>query len=90
MLSVTPPPLDIPETTNIIPAIIAIVDLLRGLSSMKWVHFIPTVEVITAMADRKMLSISTALVAWTSARGAERSIVDHVRQPSLWLNLSRG
>lgn len=52
-----------------IPPAMAVVDLLSGLASMKWVHFMPTVETNTARVERNMLSTITALVAWTSAGG---------------------
>lgn len=63
--------LNTPATMNMIPPIIAVVDLLSTLLSMKRVHFIPTVETSSATAERKMLSSITALVAWTSPRGSE-------------------
>ena len=63
--------LNAPAIMNMIPPIIAAVALLPGLLSMKWVHFIPIVETNTAMMERRLLSISTARVAWTSAGEAE-------------------
>lgn len=63
---------------NMIPPTIAVTDLLSGLPSMKWVHFIPTVETSSATVDSKMLSSITALVAWTSARGAEVDMLAHI------------
>lgn len=61
-----------PEMMNMIPPIIAVVDLLSDLPSMKRVHFIPTVEIISARAERKMLSSITALAAWTSVGSFRR------------------
>lgn len=49
----------------------AVLDLLSGLASIKWVHFMPTMETSTASAERNMLSTITALVTWSSAETAE-------------------
>lgn len=59
-----------PEIMNMIPPIIAVV-AFSCMPSMKRVHFIPTVEIISATAERKRLNSITALVAWTSAGGGE-------------------
>lgn len=61
-----------PEIMNKIPPIIAVVDLLLDMPSMKRVHFIPTVETISARAERKRLSRIAALVAWTSVGSFSR------------------
>lgn len=61
-----------PEIMNIIPPIIAVVDLLLDMPSMKRVHFIPTVETISAKAERKRLSSIAALVTWTSVGSLRR------------------
>lgn len=58
-----------------IPPDMAVLDLLSGLASMKWVHFIPTVETSTASEERNMLSTITALVAWSSAAGGQIDLV---------------
>lgn len=68
--------LNTPESMNMIPPIIAVVALLPGLLSMKWVHFIPIVETNTATMERRMLSIITARVAWTSARDRGGNVSD--------------
>lgn len=54
--------LNTPDRMNVIPPTIAAVDLLFGESSMKRVHFIPTVETTIATAERKRLTSNTALV----------------------------
>lgn len=56
---------------NVIPPIMDIMDLLSGLLSMKRVHFIPTMETITATVERKMLTSITALTVWTSTSGTQ-------------------
>lgn len=55
--------LNAPESMNMIPPIIAVTDLLCEAPSMKWVHFIPTVETSIARAERKRLSGNAILVA---------------------------
>lgn len=49
----------------------AVLDLLSGLASIKWVHFIPTMDTSTASVERNMLSTITALVACSSAATGE-------------------
>ena len=70
-------PLHTPEIMNMIPPIIAVVDLLSDLPSMKRVHFIPTVETIRATVERKMLISITALVAWTSTTGEKLGLLEY-------------
>lgn len=56
---------------NRIPPSIAVVALLLGFPSMKWVHFMPILETNTAKMEKNMLSSITPLVTWNSTGGAE-------------------
>ncbi|MEQ2209965.1 hypothetical protein XENOCAPTIV_006547 [Xenoophorus captivus] len=51
---------------------------------MKRVHFIPTVETISAMAEKKRLTNITALVAWTSTVGTRKVI--KAKWKKVWKN----
>lgn len=60
---------------NKMPPAIAVADLPFGLPSMKWVHFIPTMEINNATEETKMLNSITTLVTRNSTRGQEERML---------------